>query len=259
MPENAFEMHSVSFGYERGTRVLKDINLAVPAGKVTALIGPNGCGKTTAFALLSRIYRPSSGKILFFGRDISSIPRREYAQSVAAVHQYNTVPDDMTVRDLVAMGRTAYHNVFFSHSTQADLDAAERAMEETRTSAFAERRVKELSGGQMQRVWLALAMAQTDRALLLDEITTYLDVHYQLEMLGLIRSLNERHGTTVLMVLHDVNQTLRYADHVIMMKEGGVLAAGAPDEVITDDMLRETYGVQAQIARVSDRKICIFG
>ena len=132
-------------------------------------------------------------------------------------------------------------------------------MEETRTSAFAERRVKELSGGQMQRVWLALAMAQTDRALLLDEITTYLDVHYQLEMLGLIRSLNERHGTTVLMVLHDVNQTLRYADHVIMMKEGGVLAAGAPDEVITDDMLRETYGVQAQIARVSDRKICIFG
>ena len=153
MPENAFEMHSVSFGYERGTRVLKDINLAVPAGKVTALIGPNGCGKTTAFALLSRIYRPASGKILFFGRDISSIPRREYAQSVAAVHQYNTVPDDMTVRELVAMGRTAYHNVFFSHSTQADLDAAERALEETRPSAFAERRERERSGGAFPRVF----------------------------------------------------------------------------------------------------------
>lgn len=258
MPENAFEMHSVSFGYERGTRVLKDINLAVPAGKVTALIGPNGCGKTTAFALLSRIYRPASGKILFFGRDISSIPRREYAQSVAAVHQYNTVPDDMTVRELVAMGRTAYHNVFFSHSTQADLDAAERAMEETRTSAFAERRVKELSGGQMQRVWLALALAQTHETLLLDEITTYLDVHYQYEILNLILKMNREYGTTVLMVLHDINQTIRYADNVVMMKDGNILSAGAADEIVTEEMLEKTYGVRAHIASVDGRKFCIF-
>lgn len=209
MPENIFELKNVSFGYEKDVQVLKNISLSIPEGKITALIGPNGCGKTTAFALLTKIFKPLSGEIYFKGRELSTIPRREYAKQVAAVHQYNAVPDDMTVRRLVSMGRTAYHNMFFAHSTEKDYAAVERALEETQTTEFAERRVKELSGGQMQRVWLALAIAQTDKVLLLDEITTYLDVHYQLEILSLITSLNARHGTTVLMVLHDVNQTLQ--------------------------------------------------
>ena len=146
----------------------------------------------------------------------------------------------------------------FSHATNDDLAAVERAMEETHTAEFAGRQVRELSGGQLQRVWLALALAQTHEALLLDEITTYLDVHYQYEILDLIRSFNKNHGTTVLMVLHDINQTIRYADNVVMMKEGKVLAAGTADEVITEEMLRRTYDVDAKLVAVEDKKICIF-
>ena len=178
------------------------------------------------FALLTKIYKPRTGSILFEGKDLAQIGRREYARRVAAVHQYNTVPDDLTVRRLVSMGRTAYQSEVFSRASQEDRDAVDRALALTHTEAFAEREVKELSGGQMQRVWLALALAQTHETLLLDEITTYLDVHYQYEILDLIRSLNRECGTTVLMVLHDINQTMRYADDVVMMKEGAVLGGG---------------------------------
>ena len=259
MPENIFEFKNVSFGYEKGVQVLKNVNIGIPKGKITAFIGPNGCGKTTAFALLSKILKPLSGEICFNGTPLSAIRRRDYAREVSAVHQYNTVPDDMTVRRLVSMGRTAYHNMFFAHETDEDREAIERAMNETHTAEFAERRVKELSGGQMQRVWLALAIAQTNNVLLLDEITTYLDVHYQIEILNLIKSLNATHGTTVLMVLHDVNQTLSYADNVVLMKNGAVAASGEPDRVITEAALREIYDVDAKIADVRGKRICIFG
>ena len=190
MPDNIFELSGVSFGYEKTAQVLDGVDLVVPKGKVTALIGPNGCGKTTVFALLTKTYRPGSGKIVFDGKDLSEIPRKDYARRVAAVHQYNTVPDDMTVRRLVSMGRTAYHNMMFPRATTDDFEAVDRALEETHTAEFAEKQVGELSGGQMQRVWLALALAQTRETLLLDEITTYLDVHYQYEILNLIRSFN---------------------------------------------------------------------
>lgn len=258
MPNTIFKLENISFGYAKTTQVLNNISLEIPKGKITALIGPNGCGKTTTFALLTKIYKPRSGAIYFGGEEITNIPRKDYAKKVAAVHQYNTVPNDMTVRQLVYMGRTSYHNQMFSRSNEEDYKAVERALIETDTLEFADRQVKELSGGQMQRVWLALALAQTHETLLLDEITTYLDVHYQYEILNLINKLNKEYQTTVLMVLHDINQTIRYADNIVMMKDGNILATGSADEVITEDLLEKAYDVKARIAYIDGKKFCVF-
>ncbi|MBD5099685.1 MAG: ABC transporter ATP-binding protein [Clostridiales bacterium] len=258
MLESAFEIKNTVFGYDKKVEIIHGINASIPKGEITALIGPNGCGKTTTFGILSKTFKPWSGDVLFYGKQLVEYDRKEYAKRVSVVHQYNTVPDDMTVKNLVAVGRTPYHNTLFSHESQDDKKIIAEAMEFTGVAEFADRQVKELSGGQMQRVWLSLALAQSRETLLLDEITTYLDIRYQYEILNLIRQLNETFKTTVIMVLHDINQTMQFSDNTIIMKNGNIVCQGRTEDVITESSIKDTYGIDAEIKTVGESKICLF-
>lgn len=258
MPETLFTIKDAVFGYDKRSAVINGLNASVKAGEITAIIGPNGCGKTTLFGLLSKTFQPKKGEILFRGRSVADYRIKEFARLVAVVHQYNTVPEDMTVKDLVAMGRTPYHNTIFAAGSKVDTEIVEESMRLAGVAQFAQRQVRELSGGQMQRVWLALAVAQSREVLLLDEITTYLDIRYQYEILNLIRSLNRTFGTSVVMVLHDINQTLQYADTTIVLKEGRAVYQGKTQDVITEDTIREIYGITSEIIHAETGKYCLF-
>ena len=225
-----------------GSRVVADeLDLAVPAGRVTALVGPNACGKSTALRALARLIAPAAGTVLLDGAAINTLARR-----LALLPQSPVAPDGITVRDLVARGRTP-HQQWWRQWSRADERIVDEALAATGTAELADRTVDELSGGQRQRVWIALALAQGTGVLLLDEPTTYLDLAYQVEVLELVAELNRRDGTTVVMVLHDLNQACRYADHLIAMRSGRVVAAGPPGEVVTPELVRDVFGLDCRI------------
>ncbi|MBA4086135.1 MAG: hypothetical protein C0493_14630, partial [Kytococcus sp.] len=223
--------------------VLRGLDLELPDGAVTAIVGPNGCGKSTLLRSVGRVLRPSSGAVLLDGEPVHRLHTREVARRLGLLPQTNVVPEQLTVRDLVARGRFP-HRGPFGRWTHGDEQAVTEALAATGTTELAERVVDELSGGQRQRVWVALVLAQQTPVLLLDEPTTYLDLAHRLEILRLLRELNAARGITVVMVLHDLNEACRYADHVIAMREGAVVAAGAPVDVITPELVREVFGVE---------------
>lgn len=246
------------FGYDLLKPVIKGVTLDIAQGKVTAVIGANGCGKSTLFQLFTGRFRPSEGNVFWDGENVKAINRKEFARHVAVVHQYNVAPDDMTVRKLVEMGRTPYQTLFSYSQKANDLKAVDWALEETNTKQYENRMISQLSGGQKQRVWMAMALAQKPEVLLLDEITTYLDVHYQIELLSLIRRLNREQNLTVLMVLHDINQAMEYADEIVVMKDGKIITSGDAKEVITEPILKQTFDVEAEIIKIGSRKHCLF-
>ncbi|KRE37761.1 hypothetical protein ASG73_08965 [Janibacter sp. Soil728] len=223
--------------------VLQGLDLELPDGVVTAIVGPNGCGKSTLLRSMGRVLRPSGGAVLLDGQPVHSLPTRQVARSLGLLPQTNVVPEQLTVRDLVARGRFP-HRGAFGRWTAQDEDAVVGAMAATGTSQLADRVVDELSGGQRQRVWVALVLAQQTPVLLLDEPTTYLDLAHRLEVLRLLRELNEQRGITVVMVLHDLNEACRHADHVIAMRDGAVVAEGSPTEVVTPELVQEVFGVE---------------
>ena len=231
-------------------RVVDGLSVQIPEGRVTMIVGANACGKSTLLRGLSRLLKPAGGAVTLDGKDIHSQPARELARTLGLLPQHPTAPDGITVRDLVGRGRYP-HQGFFRSWSAGDLSphdlAVQRALEATGTLDLAGRDVDELSGGQRQRVWIAMALAQETDVLLLDEPTTYLDLAHQVEVLDLVTDLNRNRGTTVAIVLHDLNLAARYADHVIAMKDGAVVAAGSPADVVTGTLVREVFGLESRV------------
>ena len=251
-----YQVQGVHFAYGKN-QVLRGLTFDLREGKVTTLIGANGCGKSTLFNLMTKNLIPDEGEIRFRGRAIGEIRLKEFARQAAIVHQYNTAPDDITVEKLVSYGRTPYHTFGLSPDAAEDEEKIRRALEITDTLKHKDKPVSQLSGGQKQRVWIAMALAQDTKVLFLDEPTTYLDIRYQLQILKLVQRLNREFGITIVMVLHDINQSLYYSDEIIAMKDGKILAQGAPEQVISGELVQEVYGVQLQMSRVDGKPFII--
>ncbi|RCG27022.1 ABC transporter ATP-binding protein [Sphaerisporangium album] len=230
-----------------GRPVVEDLDVAIPPGRVTAIVGANACGKSTLLRALARLLAPVQGTVRLDGRALGSIPTRELAQRLGILPQGPVAPEGLTVADLVVRGRSP-HQTWWRQWSAADERAVRDALAATGMTALADRPVDELSGGQRQRAWIAMAVAQGTRVLLLDEPTTFLDLAHQIDVLDLVTDLNRREGRTVVMVLHDLNQACRYADHVIAMKSGRIVAEGAPAGVITEETVRDVFGLRCQVA-----------
>ncbi len=228
------------------TTVVPDLSLTIAPGKVTSLVGRNGCGKSTMLRALGRLLRPAGGAVLLDGKAITTLPTREVARQLAILPQGPTAPEGLTVRALVEQGRYAYRS-FLGVRSESDIKAVDWALLHTGMSAFAQRPLETLSGGQRQRAWIAMALAQETPLLLLDEPTTFLDVAYQLELLELLRRLNQDAGRTILMVLHDLNQAARYSDELVAIKDGQIYACGSSSSVLTPAMVRDVFGLEADI------------
>lgn len=250
--DNVFDIKGLTFSY--GTNeVIKGLDLSIKQGKVTTLIGANGCGKSTLFSLITKNLRPQRGEIRLECKDISQVKLKDFARQVAIVHQYNTAPADISVEKLVAFGRTPYHGFGSLSNSEEDEEKIKRALEITNTEKLKDKAVAQLSGGQKQRVWIAMALAQDTKILFLDEPTTYLDIRYQLQILKLVRKLNEEYGMTVIMVLHDINQSLYYSDEIVAMKDGRITAQGKPEEIITSELIKNVYDVELGISAVKGK------
>ncbi|AHD19974.1 ABC transporter ATP-binding protein [Rhodococcus pyridinivorans] len=247
----------ISLGY--GERlIVDDLDLSIPTGVVTTVIGPNGCGKSTLLRALSRLLKPRTGTVLLDGHDITTMRTREVARVLGMLPQAPVAPEGLTVADLVSRGRHP-HQSWFRQWSSDDEDEVAIALERTGIADLADRPIDELSGGQRQRAWISMALAQGTDILLLDEPTTYLDLAHSVEVLDLVDRLHSELGRTVVMVLHDLNLAVRYSDHLVVMKDGRVVASGVPSEVISVELLREVFDLDASVIDdpVSDRPLIV--
>ncbi|VEH80038.1 iron ABC transport system ATP-binding protein [Corynebacterium kutscheri] len=227
-------------------KILSDITIDIPDGSITALIGANGCGKSTLLKTIARFLDPTEGTVVLDGKEITDYSRRGLAQLLAVLPQSPIAPEGLSVRELVRFGRHP-HRRLLSRTDDDDERIIDAALNEAGMRELADRDVEQLSGGQRQRAWIAMALAQDTGILLLDEPTTYLDITHQHEVLRLLRSLNRNQGRTIIMVLHDLNQAARFADHIIALADGGVVAVGSPEEVITVETIREVFDLECAI------------
>ncbi|MGL6345126.1 MAG: ABC transporter ATP-binding protein [Waterburya sp.] len=254
---NHLETKQLTLAYE-GAPVVRNLDLGIPAGKITVLVGANGCGKSTLLRGLARLLKPKSGMVYLDGKDIVQLKSKTVAQKLGMLTQSPIAPEGLTVRDLVAMGRYPYQNWLQQWSKEDELKLAE-ALEITAMSQLGDRALDKLSGGQRQRAWIAMILAQDTDILLLDEPTTFLDLSHQVELLDLLQELHESRGKTIVMVLHDLNLACRYADYLVAVQQGKVYAMGTPKQVMTESMVQEVFNLECRIVPdpVADTPMCI--
>jgi len=220
--------------------VLEALDIDIAAGQITALCGPNGCGKSTLLRSLAGLLPLAKGEVRVNGRPLARLKRRELARTLTMLAQFNQIPEGLTVAELVAYGRYTYGSLLGSQSN-ADRAAVADALAATGLADYADRQVAALSGGERQRAWIAMALAQQCDILLLDEPTTYLDIHHQIDVLRELRRLNRERGLTIVWVLHELNQAAAFSDHIVLMRGGRILHQGSPDAMITPDCLYDTF------------------
>ncbi|CBA32713.1 Ferric enterobactin transport ATP-binding protein fepC [Cronobacter turicensis z3032] len=227
-------------------RVADGLNVAIPDGKFTAIIGPNGCGKSTLLRTLSRLMKPLGGQVRLDGEAIQRFATKEVARRIGLLAQNASAPGDISVQELVARGRYP-HQPLFTRWRDEDERAVQKAMDATGVTALADQSVDTLSGGQRQRAWIAMVLAQETSILLLDEPTTWLDISHQIDLLELLSALNREQGYTLAAVLHDLNQACRYANHLIALRDGKIIAEGAPSEIVDAALIEAIYGLRCMI------------
>ena len=239
------QVRNLNFYYGK-FHALKNINLDIAKNQVTAFIGPSGCGKSTLLRTLSRLMTPTHGHVYLDGEEIQRYASKEVARRIGLLAQNATTPSDISVQELVARGRYP-HQPLFTRWRQEDEDAVQRAMQATGIVELANQSVDTLSGGQRQRAWIAMVLAQDTAIMLLDEPTTWLDISHQIDLLELLSELNRERGFTLAAVLHDLNQACRYATHLIALREGKIVAEGAPQEIVTAELIEAVYGLRCMI------------
>ena len=226
--------------------IIDDLSIEMRQGKITTIIGPNGCGKSTLLKSMSRILEPKQGQILLDGKNIFSIPTKDLAKELAFLPQSQDIINGLTVFELISYGRYPYQKGMGKLS-ENDLNAIDEAMALTQVQSLKNRTIDQLSGGQRQRVWIAMSLAQETDKIFLDEPTTYLDIAHQLDVLHLLKHLNEKEGKTIVMVLHDINQAAFFSDDIIAIKEGQIFKSGKAEEVISKEMIQDVFNVNVDI------------
>jgi iron complex transport system ATP-binding protein len=242
---NRLSAENVTLAYDQRV-IAEQLSVEIPDHSFTVIVGPNACGKSTLLRALSRMLKPSEGRVLLDGQVIQSMPAKKVARTLGLLPQSSVAPDGITVADLVGRGRYPHQGILRQWSAE-DERVVQESMRQTGVAGLGDRYVDELSGGQRQRVWIAMALAQQTPLLLLDEPTTYLDIQHQIDVLDLCAELHEEQGRTLVAVLHDLNHAARYATHLIALREGRVVAEGAPNDIVTAELVEEVFGLRCQV------------
>lgn len=252
------EARGLSVGFRTDAPILDTVDITIPPGRITALIGANGSGKSTLLRALGSAMAPLGGSLLLDGVEMRSVSRRRIAQTVSLLPQQPVAPDGISVRGLSEFGRHP-HRGFLRRASGEDREIVERSLAAAGLADLADRPLDELSGGQRQRAWIAMSLAQNTPIMLLDEPTTYLDIAHQLEVLDLLADLNARRGTTIVMVVHDLNHAAHYAHHLIALHGGQVHASGRPEDVLTEDLVQDVFGVGSVVIEhpVTGARLCL--
>ncbi|MGX7112821.1 ABC transporter ATP-binding protein [Gemella cuniculi] len=247
MTKNVIEIKNLSFTYKNGKNIFKNLSLNIEKGKITTFLGKNGCGKSTLIKIISKNLSYTNGEIILEDKELRNYSLKELASKLSIVYQNNSIPKEITVYDMVSFARLPYQNIFFYKKTATDLEKINFALEQTHLLEYKDKRVDELSGGQLQRVYIAMCLAQSTDIIILDEPTTFLDIKYQKSIMKLIKELNSKFSITIIMVLHDINQALTYSDNIVALLDGKIIKNDKSTLFYDEELLNTIFDTKIKI------------